>query len=114
MDGGRLEVGEATEAEMDLFRWSVRDGEPKAVLSDWHLIALRRVDAGTFQLAAVGVSSATGRWWLTLPVLALEGHRRLHTASGSLYGLGVRRMCGEDAELPDRVRRGLCGWGHVG
>ena len=111
MDGGALEVGEATDAEMAVLHRAVA-GQQTDVLSDWILVAVR--GGGRFQLVALGGSERTGRWRLTSPVVGIDGLRAVRTKSGSHYALGVRRLCGSDPEMPERVRQGLRAWRHVG
>lgn len=115
MDAGVLEVGVASDGELGLFEGRVGPGEPKAALTEWRLLALRWPMVGRVQVVAIGVSSISARWWLTSPVMRLDtGRRRILTLSGSLYELGARDIHDVDSGLPERVRRGLRAWGHVG
>ena len=47
-NGGRLRVGQATTAEVDLFKGIVPGGVVKASLSRWMLLSLLRPQAGGF------------------------------------------------------------------
>ena len=111
MDGGALEVGEATDAELAVLQRAV-GGQQTDVLSDWLLVAIR--GGGRFQVVVLGGSERSGRWRFTSPVVGIDGLRAVRTLSGSLYALGVRRLCGSDPDMPERVRKGLRAWGHVG
>ena len=111
MDGGALEVGEATDAELAVLQRAVA-GQQTDMLSDWLLVAIR--GDGRFQVVVIGALAASGRWRLTSPVVGIDGLRAVRTLSGSLYTLGVRRLCGSDPDMPERLRRGLRAWGHVG
>ncbi len=115
LDAGVLEVGVASDDELGLFEGRVEPGEPKAALTEWMLLASRWPAIGRVQVVAIGVSSVSARWWLTSPMMRFDtGRRRILTRSGSLYDLGARGIHDADLGLPERVRRGLQAWGHVG
>ena len=103
---GRIELGEASDEEISLFQRPL-PGTAADTLSGWHLIAVRRPVDRRLQLVVAGTSDRTRRWWLSSPLLALDGLRMARTVHGRLYALGVRSLEDADDATVARVRQAL-------